>query len=219
MKQDMREISYNIKRSKEDKDLIYAIDYLLYNEIQDRYNRYTMEHHRNIDKMYYDVLNDKNGIVDYVVKEILKDYYEIDNFKINYLVDSRFMLNANKVKRYYVAANKSKKLVEDTELRAILRAYFGDCFYNCDETDAEGILRAMSTQTFKNAVIEDLKIDTSLDLYKDFDKIYKQELTDFKKLHKDEVLTSSKKPKKSGGLAFGWKLYAIVKIIETLFKL
>ena len=47
MKQDLKEISYNIKRETEDKNLIYTIDYLLYNEIKDRFNRFTMEYHKS----------------------------------------------------------------------------------------------------------------------------------------------------------------------------
>lgn len=215
MKQDLKEISYNIKRDTEDKNLIYAIDYLLYNEIKDRYNKYNWEHHKNIDNMYYDVLTDKDGIVDYVVQEVLKDYYNIDSLKINYLVDSRFMIQANKVKRYYVAANKSRKLLEDKELRTRLKLHFNYVFNNCNSTDTKAILNAMSTQSFKDDTIEDLKIDTSKDLYKDFDKIYNQELNDFKKLHKNI------RPKETEGdkIGFGWKMYAVIKGIETLFKL
>lgn len=216
MKQDLKDISYNIKRDTEDKNLIYTIDYLLYNEIQDRFSGYSLDQHKNIDKMYYSVLDDKNGIVDYVVQEVLKDYCNIDSLKINYLVDSRFMIQANKVKRYYVAANKSRKLLEDKELRTRLRLHFEYCFYNCGGTNTKEVLRCMSTQSFKNATIEDLKIDISKDLYKDFDKIYNKELTDFKKLHKEEILESNEKPK---GIGFGWRLYAMVKIIEGLFKI
>ena len=216
MKQDLKEISYNIQRDTEDKNLIYAIDYLLYNEIQDRYNKYNWEHHKNIDNMYYDVLTDKDGIVDYVVQEVLKDYCNIDSLKINYLVDSRFMIQANKVKRYYVAANKSRKLLEDKELKEKLKMHFEYCFYNCEGTNAKEILRCMSTQSFKDATIKDLDIDTKKDLYKDFDKIYNQELNTFKKLHKEEVLKSKEKEK---GIGFGWRLYATIKIIEGLFKI
>ena len=73
----------------------------------------------------------------------------------------------------------------------------------------------MSTQSFKDDTIEDLKIDISKDLYKDFDKIYDKELNDFKKLHKNI------RPKETEGdkIGFGWKMYAVIKGIETLFKL
>ena len=215
MKQDLKEISYNIKRDTEDKNLIYTIDYLLYNEIQDRFSGYSLDQHKNIDAMFYEVLDDKNGIVDYVVQEVLKDYYNIDSLKINYLVDSRFMIQASKVKRYYKEANKSRKLLEDKELRTRLQLHFNYCFNNCNSKNVKAILYAMQTQTFKDDTIDDLKIDTSKDLYKDFDKIYEKELRDFIKLHKNITL----EPTEDTKIGFGWKMYAVVKGIETLFKL
>ena len=218
MKQDIKNISYNIKKDTEDKNLIYTIDYLLYNEIQDRFSGYSLDQHKNIDAMFYEVLEDKEGIVDYVMQEVLKDYYNIDSLKINYLVDSRFMLNANKVKRYYKEANKSRKLLEDKELRTRLRLHFNYCFNNCDIGDTKLALKSMSTQTFKDATINDLKIDTSKDLYKDFDKIYTDELNKFKKLHKDEILFDAG-PEKDDKIALGWQVYGVIKIIEGLFKL
>ena len=219
MKQDMREISYNIKKSREEADLIYTIDYLLHNEIEDRFN-YTMESNKSVDALYYEVLDDKNGIIDYVIQEVLKDYYYIDDLKINYLIEKEFMKVAYNVKRYYVEASKSKLKQEEAELRFRLKLHFNYCFKTCGETDAKEILRAMSTQTFKDATIKDLKIDLSLDINKNFDKIYQQELSGFKKLHKDEVIESSQDAEQDKvKIGFGWQLYGVVKIIEGLFKL
>lgn len=219
MKQDIKEISYNVKKSREEADLIYTIDYLLHNEIEDRFN-YTMESNKSVDALYYEVLDDKNGIIDYVIQEVLKDYYYIDDLKINYLIEKEFMKVAYNVKRYYVEASKSKLKQKEAELRFRLKLHFNYCFKTCDETDVKEILRAMSTQTFKDATIKDLKIDLSLDINKNFDKIYQQELSGFKKLHKDEVIESSQDAEQDKvKIGFGWQLYGVVKIIEGLFKL
>ena len=218
MKQDMREISYNIKRETEDKNLIYTIDYLLYNEILDRFSGYNTEMHRNVNAMCYQVLEDKDGIRDSVMEKVLEDYYHIDDLKINYLIDTEFMKMFNKAKRYFIETNKMIKVKEDEELITRLNLHFNYIFNNCNNTDVKSILNAMSTQTFKNATVEDLKIDLSLDRYKDFDKIYNKTLNNFKKLHINMVLEDKKEQKKQK-IGFGWKMYAVIKGIEALFKL
>ena len=113
--------------------------------------------------------------------------------------------------------NKMLKVKEDEELITRLNLHFNYCFNQCKNTDVKGILNAMSTQTFKNATIEDLKINTSLDRYNDFDKIYNKTLNEFKRLHKNMQLEHAEE--KEVKIGFGWKMYAVVKGIETLFKL
>lgn len=217
MKHDIKEISYNIKRETEDKNLIYTIDYLLHLEIQDRFN--TIESGKSVDAMYYEVLEDKDGIIDYVIQEVLKDYYNIDSLKINYLVEKEFMKVAFNVKRYYIEANKSKKLLEEKELRERLQLHFNYCFKTCGLTDARDIVKAMSTYSFKQGTINDLKINTSLEIYSDFDKVYNQELSKFTKLHKNEIIETEGTEEKEPSIGFGWQLYGVIKIIEGLFKL
>ena len=217
MKQDMREISYNIKRETEDKHLIYTIDYLLYNEILDRFSRFSTDFHKNVNAMCWQVLEDKNGIIDYVMQEVLKDYFNVDSLKINYLIDTEFMKMFNKAKRYFIETSKMMKVKEDEELITRLNLHFNYVFNNCGYNDVKAILNAMSTQTFKNSTIDDLKLDLSLDRYKDFDKIYNKTLNEFKKLHKNMQLENNQE--KSSKIGFGWKMYAVLKGIETLFKL
>lgn len=219
MKQDIKEISYNIKRETEDKHLIYTIDYLLYNEFLDRFigNGYRLDIHKNINAICWQVLEDKDGIIDIVMEKVLEDYFNIDNLKIIYLIDTEFMKQFNKAKKYFVETYKMKKIKEDEELITRLNLHFNYVFNNCGYNDVKAILNAMSTQTFKNSTVDDLKLDLSLDRYKDFDKIYNKTLNEFKKLHKNMQLENNQeKPSKIG---FGWKMYAVVKGIETLFKL
>lgn len=220
MKHDIKEISYTFQKDKQDKELIYKIDFLLSQEIDSIFIA-NLKKDKNIDKTYYDILNGRDAIIDCVVAKILKSD-AINDYKAFYLVNEEFTKVLNKVKRFYVEENKTKKALlkqkeqkEIEKLKERLRLHFDFCFNQMKtKKPISDILTLMSSNDFRVATIEDLKLNTSD--YKDFNKIYDKELLDFKKRHKNDLQDYEGEGEKIG---FGWKLYLLIKVVEGLFKM
>ena len=220
MKHDIKEISYTFQKDKQDKELIYKIDFLLSQEIDSIFIA-NLKKDKNIDKTYYDILNGRDAIIDCVVAKILKSD-AINDYKAFYLVNEEFTKVLNKVKRFYVEENKTKKALlkqkeqkEIEKLKERLRLHFDFCFNQMKtKKPISDILTLMSSNDFRIATIEDLKLNTSD--YKDFNKIYDKELLDYKKRHKNDLQDYEGEGEKIG---FGWKLYLIIKVVEGLFKI
>lgn len=220
MKHDIKEISYTFQKDKQDKELIYKIDFLLSQEIDSIFIA-NLKKDKNIDKTYYDILNGRDAIIDCVVDKILKSD-AINDYKAFYLVNEEFTKVLNKVKRFYVEENKTKKTLlkqeeqkEIEKLKERLRLHFDFCFNQMKtKKPISDILTLMSSNDFRVATIEDLKLNTSD--YKDFNKVYDKELIDYKKRHKNDLQDYEGEGEKIG---FGWKLYLLIKVVEGLFKI
>ena len=220
MKHDIKEISYTFQKDKQDKELIYKIDFLLSQEIDSIFIA-NLKKDKNIDKTYYDILNGRDAIIDSIVVKILNSEI-INDYKASYLVNEEFTKVLNKVKRFYIEENKTKKVLlkqkeqkEIEKLKERLRLHFDFCFNQMKtKKPISDILTLMSSNDFRVATIEDLKLNTSD--YIDFNKIYDKELLDYKKRHKNDLQDYEGEGEKIG---FGWKLYLIIKVVEGLFKI
>lgn len=245
MRQDIRNISYTIEKSKSESDLIYKIDNLLYQEIDSRFAEY--EKYNNLDKSNYEILMERDEIVRDVVETLMSIDYEYSNdlindetqtdetylkanekridtqeYKYDYLVNKEFIKILEQVKKRYTEENKvlQKMLKQEEEekkqeLITRLELHFNYCFNQCKGKITADILTLMSMSDFRKSTIEDLKLNTSD--YKDFNKIYDKTLADFKKRHRYDLIDVEQEEKPHVG--FGWTLYATTKIIEGLFKI
>lgn len=220
MKHDIKEMSYVFTKEKRDKDLIYKIDILLYNKIDDYFIIGTTKN-VNLDLINYKVLEDRDTIITFIVDMLLKSEYEDAN-KLWYLVNEEFTKVVNKVKKYYIEQEKvknklikTKEQTKDEELKELLNEHFDYCFNVAKEKRAiKDILTLMCTNDFRQGTLEDLEITRQE--YKNFDKIYDSVLNEFKRHHKydlDECYDNDEH------LSLGWGLYGIIKAIEGLFKI
>lgn len=220
MRQDIREMSYVFQKDKQDKDLIYIIDMVLYQEFNKRIDTALVYDFSPtyLDYVYMEILKDRDGIISYLIETNYKDSYFgncfiVDDYKLYYLIDNEFMKQLDKCKKYYDKRLKTRNKIKDSELKNKLLDYFEYCFVKCNSTDAKSILKSMSTSEFRKATIEDLKIN--LNNYEDFNKIYNKTFNDFKKIHNCDI----NKNENNSGIGLGWKMYAVIKGVETLFKL
>lgn len=222
MRQDIREMSYVFQKEKQDKELLYVIDLLLYKEFE---NRFTRELDFNftptyLDNIYLETLKDRDGIITNLIEtnyvgQYFGKVFVNDDYKLYYLIDTEFMKQLEKCKKYYDKRLKTRNKVKDDELYTQLITYFKYCFNESSSVNnAQNKIKLMSTSDFRKATIDDLKI--KVNDYLDFDKIYNKAFNDFKKIYKNDLDTTDDKGDKIG---FGWRLYAGVKGIETLFKL
>lgn len=251
MKQDIKNISYSRLQDRADKELIYKIDMFLYQEIDSLFIKYLKD--LDIDKTYYEILTDRDGIITIVVNKLMdldlsfsKDLKEeverygniaktndimlkaneenadAKEYKYFFLVNEEFIKVLNKVKRYYVEEDKTKKKIEsqkekqkEEELKELLNEHFDYCFdIMKQKRPIDTILILMGSSDFRRGTIEDLGINVKE--YKDFDKTFDKVLNEFKKHHKYDVNENIQQTEK---LSFGWKLYGITKVIEGLFKM
>ena len=220
MKQDIRNISYTFQKDKEDKDLLYKINVLLYQEI-DYIFCCDADTDTNIDKAYYNVLQARDTITEKIVRRDMKD--ETENIdKLFYLVNEEFDKVLNRVKKRFIEEDKTKKRLlkqkeqkKEQDLMKLLEEHFTYCLETMKQKRSiNTILTLMCTYDFRQATIEDLDID--IKKYKDFDKIFDKVLNEFKKHHKydlDELTEQTSK------FPLGWKIYGVTKIIEGLFKI
>jgi hypothetical protein len=223
MRQDIREMSYVFQKEKQDKDFVYVVDLLLYKIFEKEFDK---EQELNwstdyVDRKYLELLKDKDGII----TDIIENNYDEntcyfgntfinDTYKLYYLIDSEYLKQLDKIKKYYEKRLKTRNKVKDKDLISTLKTYFEYCFVNCNKTNSEEILKLMSSSNFRKATIEDLNINTNN--YDEFDKIYNKALNEFKKIHKDDIQEKEEQENKIG---FGWLLYGTIKAIEGLFKL
>ena len=222
MKQDIREMSYVFSKEKQDKDFIYTIDLVLYQFFEKEFDE--MLNNRDnltdyLDAKYLELLKDRDSIISYLIENNYKGSYFcnifIDNtYKLYYLLDTEFLKQLDRCKKYYEKRLKTRNKVKDKELEEKLKMYFEYCYINCKKKNNKDILKLMSSSDFRKASIKDLHIDVNK--YKDFDKTYNKTLSEFKKIYKDD-LDAEKDDKDK--LAFGWRFYAVVKAIECLFKM
>jgi hypothetical protein len=222
MKQDIKEMSYVFQKEKQDKDFIYTIDLLLYKEFEKEFDSALGEHNLvdYVDRKYYELLKDRDGIIDYIINANYDDktsYFSnifiSDTYKLYYLIDTEYLKQLDKCKRYYEKRLNIRNKIKDKDLINDLKTYFEYCYSSCNNANAKQKLKVMSSNDFRKATIKDLNI--SLTKYNDFDKLYNKAFNEFKKIHKDD--TDIKEEKSSIG--FGWKLYGTIKAIETLFKI
>ena len=221
MKQDIREMSYVFQKEKADKEIIYTIDLLLRSFFEKEFDREDVFNWSIdfVDRKYFELLDDRDSIIDDIIRINYKDNYFCHLFindvdKLYYLIDTEFLKELDKSKKYYDKRLKTRNKVKDRDLIDTLKTYFEYCFVNCNKTDSEEILKLMSSSSFRKATIDDLKIDTSR--YLDFDKTYNKALNEFKKIHKDDIDDNNNTDNKIG---FGWLFYGTIKAIEGLFKL
>lgn len=221
MKQDIREMSYVFQKEKADKEIIYTIDLLLNSFFEKEFDSTLVGDNLidYVDRKYLELLKDRDSIIDDIIRINYKDNYFCHLFfndvdKLRYLIDTEFLKELEKSKKYYDKRLKTSNKIKDRDLIETLKTYFEYCFVNCNKTDSEEILKLMSSSNFRKATIDDLKIDTSR--YLDFDKTYNKALNEFKKIHKDDIDDTNNTDDKIG---FGWLLYGTIKAIEGLFKL
>lgn len=221
MKQDIKEMSYVFQKEKQDKDLIYTIDLVLYKYFEKEFNLqqdlcWSTDF---VDNKYYELLQDKDGIITEIIDNnynnktnYFVNYFINDDAKLWYLIDNEYLKQLEKCKKYYEKRLKTRNKLKDKELQKDLIDYFEYCF--CESKNSiENKLILISSSDFRKATIEDLKINKKN--YLDFDKIYNKALNEFKKIHKDDTEDTEE----GGGIGFGWKMYGVIKAIETLFKL
>ena len=222
MKQDIREMSYVFQKDKADKDITYIIDLILYKYFDVEFDKALINDFSPsyLDDVYLELLKDRDGIITYIIDNNYKDSYIkgvfIDDVnKLHYLIDSEYLKQLDRCKKYYDKRLKTRNKVKDDELYTQLITYFKYCFNESSSVNnAQNKIKLMSTSDFRKATIDDLKI--KVNNYLDFDKIYNKAFNDFKKIYKNDLDTTDGKGEKIG---FGWRLYAVVKGIEMLFKL
>lgn len=232
MKQDIKDISYNISKSEELKLKKEKEKKLLNDFKQDiRYTLLTLiqEYYERNDKLY-DIINNKDEICrraeDYIadIKEsvevvtVEKDTYTTKKvLKSKYKDYSDFMI-ADEIEKQFLSQYKyfkqlkteENKLAEET---AVEITYKDLCEYY-DYLQKQGytktpILKVLEKN--KQVIIDDLK-DTNKDL--DFtDTIYKKALAKVKEHYFDE-------PPKTENvkMPLGWKLFFGLKVLESLKK-
>ena len=220
MRQDIREMSYVFQKDKQDKDLIYVIDLVLYKIFEKEFDKELTQHFSPtyLDNIYFEILKDRDSIITYVIENNYNDSYFCglfinDTEKLQYLIDNEFMKQLDKCKKYYDKRLKTRNKIREKELIDKLLNYFEYCYINCDSNCAKNILKSMSTSNFRQATINDLEIN--LNNYEDFNKIYNKALKDFKSIHNDDM----EERDDGDGIGFGWKTYGVIKGVETLFKL
>jgi len=223
MKQDIREMSYVFQKEKQDKDFIYTIDLLLYRYFEKEFNteqelNWTTDY---VDRKYFELLKDRDSIISSIIEEnynnetsYFGNIFIKDTYKLYYLIDSEYLKQLEKSKKYYEKRLKTRNKIKDKDLIDDLKTYFEYCYNNCKKASARDVLKLMSTSDFRKATIQDLNISSTK--YDDFDKTFNKALNEFKKIHKDDIDDTNNTDDKIG---FGWLLYGTVKAVETLFKL
>ena len=223
MKQDIREMSYVFQKEKQDKDIIFLIDLLLYKEFEKEFDSRLSTNFSTdyVDRIYLELLKDRDGIISYIIENNYNEtsnyfgnIFINDTYKLYYLIDNEFLKQLDKCKRYYEKRLNVRNKLKDKDLKEQLISYFEYCFNNCTNNTTDAILKVMSSSGFRDATIDDLNI--KIKNYEDFNKIYNKAITDFKKIHKYD---NKEEEQKNSGIGLGWTLYATVKAIETLFKL
>ena len=222
MKQDIRDMNNVFQKEKQDKDFIYLIDLLLYKEFEKEFDSALGEHNLvdYVDRKYYELLKNRDGVIDCIINNnydentcYFGNIFINDTYKLYYLIDTEYLKQLDKCKKYYEKRLKTRNKLKDKDLISDLKTYFEYCFTNCKRASAKDILKTMSSSDFRKATIKDL--DINLTKYDDFDKLYNKALNEFKKIHKDDLDATTDE----SGVGFGWVMYGTIKAIETLFKL
>ena len=223
MKQDIREMNYAIQKEKQDNEFVYLVDMLLHKHFEKEFNSASGEHNLvdYVDRKYFELLKDRDGIITKIIEDNFNkdtnyfgNIYIKDTYKLYYLIDVEYLKQLDKIKRYYEKRLNVRNKIKDKDLKEQLMNYFEYCYDNCNNNTTDAILNVMSSNNFRKATIDDLKIDVTK--YEDFNKVYNKAITDFKKIHKYDVKDDEGQEE---GIGLGWKVYATIKAIETLFKL
>lgn len=223
MKQDIRDMNYILQKEQQDKDFIYTIDVLLYQYFEKEFGKqqdlnWSTDY---VDRVYFDLLKDRDAIISYIIENNYDSstfyfgdkYFINDTYKLYYLIDTEYLKQLDKIKKYYEKRLNTRNKIKNKDLIKDLKNYFEYCYTSCNKTSNKEILKLMSSSDFRKATVNDLNI--SLTKYDDFDVLYNKALNEFKKIHKDDVETTPEQIK----VGKGWIFYGTVKAIESLFKL